>query len=85
MQDFDMESTFFERGWSLLHISIKKSFLIFLIFSPILAYISLSVIDNMVPFYMDARIYKILFLAELWAFEVVLLKKLILRKMHLKF
>jgi len=26
-----------------------------------------------------------LFLAELWTFEVVLLKKLILRKMHLKF
>ena len=26
-----------------------------------------------------------LFLADLWAFEVVLLKKLILRKMHLKF
>jgi len=27
----------------------------------------------------------VLFLAELWAFEVVFLKKLILRKMHLKF
>ena len=57
MQHFDMESTVFERGGSLLYISVKKSFLTFLTFSPILAYISLSVIDNMVPFYTDAHIY----------------------------
>ena len=53
MQHFDMESTGFERG-SLLYISIKKSFLTFF---PIFAYISFSVIDNIVPFHMDAHIY----------------------------
>ena len=41
MEHFDMESTVFE-GWSLLYISIK-SFVTFLSFSPIFAYISLSV------------------------------------------
>ena len=58
MQHFDTESAVFERGGgSLLYISIKKSFSTFLTFFPILAYISLSVIDNIVPFYMDAHIY----------------------------
>ena len=54
MQHFDMESTVFERGGSLLYISVKKTFLTFF---PMFAYISLSVIDNMVPFYTDAHRY----------------------------
>ena len=45
MQHFDMESTVFERGGSLLYISVKKSFSTFLSFFPILAYISLSVVE----------------------------------------
>jgi len=57
MQHFDMKSTVLERGESLLYISVKKSFLTFWTFSPIWAYISLSVIDNMVPFYTDAHIW----------------------------
>ena len=57
MQHFDMESTVFERGGSFLYISVKKSFSTFLTFFPILAYISLSAIDNMVPFYTDAHIW----------------------------
>ena len=51
-----MESTVFEREGFLLYISVKKSFSTFLTFFSILAYISLSVIDNMVPFYTDAHI-----------------------------
>ena len=57
MQHFDMESTVFEKGGSLLYISVKKSFSTFLTFPSILVYISLSVIDNTVPFYMDAHIW----------------------------
>ena len=54
MQYFDTKSTVFKRGVSLFfYISVKK---LFLTFFPILAYISLSVIDNMVSFYMDAHI-----------------------------
>ena len=59
MQHFDMESTVYERGGSHLYISVRKSFSTFLTFSPILAYISLSVIDNMVPFYADTLIWSI--------------------------
>ena len=50
MQHFDMESTVFERGGSLLYISVKKIFFTFFTFFPILAYISFSVIGNMVLF-----------------------------------
>ena len=45
---------------SLLYISVKKSFSAFMTFFPILACISLSVIDNIVPFYTDAHIYSAL-------------------------
>ena len=55
MQHFDMESTVFERGGS-LHIFVKKSFFTFLTFFPIFTYISLSVTDNVAPFYTDAHI-----------------------------
>ena len=47
-------------GWKcniLIWNQLEKSFLTFLTFFPILAYISLSVIDNMVPFYMNAHIF----------------------------
>ena len=40
---------------------LKKLFSIFLTFFPNLAYISLSVIDNMVPLYTDAHIFYLLF------------------------
>jgi len=39
MQHFNTESTVFERGGTLLYISIKKSFSTFLTFFLILAYI----------------------------------------------
>jgi len=58
MQHFDMESTVVGRGGSLLCISVNCQKVIFHIFDffPIVAYISLSVIDNMGPFYTDAHI-----------------------------
>ena len=50
MQNFDIESTVFERGKSLVYISVKKLFFTFLnFFLFLLISFSLSVTDNMVP------------------------------------
>ena len=57
MQHFDMESTVFERGESLLYISVKK---LFLAFSPILAYRYLPINDRKYGTFLYGRTHKLL-------------------------